>query len=114
MSKAEMERFAADIKANPDLMAEVKDKAAGLASLVEFINSKGYSVTIDEAKDYIHSKAGRQLSDKELESVSGAGTTYTQTDVATTTVEATVEATTQTTSTETTAEAEAEVVVVLT
>ncbi len=78
MSKAEMERFANDIKNNPELMAEAKEKAGGLASLVEFVKSKGYDVSADEAKAYIHEKAGRVLSDNELDAVAGAGTADSQ------------------------------------
>ncbi len=114
MSKAEMERFAADMKSNSELAAEAKEKAGGLASLVEFVKGKGYDVSVDDAKEYIHEKAGRELNEDELDRVSGAGTTYTTTDVATTAVEATQVATTQTAETETTVGVAAEVVIVAT
>lgn len=71
MSQADVERFVADLKANPDLLAEVKEGAGGVASIVEIAKGKGYDITLEEAKAYIQAQAGSELSDEQLDSVAG-------------------------------------------
>ena len=71
MSKADVERFVADLKANPDLLAEVKESAGGLASVVEIAKGKGYDIGLDEAKTYIQAQAGNELSDEQLDAIAG-------------------------------------------
>ncbi len=118
MSQDDVIRFVEDLKSNPELLAEVRDKAGGLASVVELAKSKGYDITIDETKSYVHAEAGRELSDEQLDAVAGGKSHHhsvaTQTEVATEAVEAVDVATTQTVEAETTAGAVAEVVIVAT
>ena len=71
MSQADVERFVADLKANPALLAEVTKNAGGIASIVEIANGKGYDVTLDEAKAYVQAQAKAELSDEQLDSVAG-------------------------------------------
>ncbi|PCJ61648.1 MAG: hypothetical protein COA65_01480 [Rhodospirillaceae bacterium] len=71
MSQADVERFVADLKTNPDLLTEVKENAGGIASVVEIAKGKGYDITLEEAKSYIQSQAKQELSDEQLDSVAG-------------------------------------------
>ncbi len=71
MSQTDIERFVADLQANPDLLAEVTKSAGGIASIVEIANGKGYDVTLDEAKAYIQAQAKAELSDEQLDAVAG-------------------------------------------
>lgn len=71
MSQADVERFVADLEANPDLLAEVTKNAGGIASIVEIATGKGYDVTLDEAKAYIQAQAKAELSDEQLDAIAG-------------------------------------------
>lgn len=71
MALADAERFAKDITDDEGLRDAVKAEATGLASIVEFAKSKGYDFTIDEAKEYIQSRAPQELTDQQLEAVAG-------------------------------------------
>ena len=53
MSRVELERFVADVKADPRLQAELKERGSGLASVVEIARSCGYEITTDEVRDYV-------------------------------------------------------------
>lgn len=71
MSQAEVERFVADLKADEEMRGELKNHAAGIASVVSFASDKGYDLSPDEVRDYIQSQLGRELDDAELEAVAG-------------------------------------------
>jgi hypothetical protein len=80
MSLAEIERFAADLKTNPALLAEAEKSEADkshdtpLGRSVAFATSKGYGFTIEEAKQHVKSKAaakGKVVSDAELDGMAG-------------------------------------------
>src|SRR5688572_6183911 len=80
MSIAEIERFAADLKSNETLLAEAEKHAAErhhetpIACACSFAGSKGYALTVDEAKQHIKAKAqaaGKELTDAELDGVAG-------------------------------------------
>ena len=105
MSRAEIDRFVGDVRANRELLREVSDGIIGLGHFVDKAKQRGYRFTVEEAKAYIRERHGDAVSDEQLDAVVGAGTTSTTTDVATAAVEVTVAATT------TTAAAEAEVAV---
>ena len=117
MSKADVERFVADLKANPDLLAEVKESAAGVASVVEIATSKGYDITLDEAKAYIQGQTKEELSDEQLDAIAGGKGHHhhhhSSTTTSTQTVQTTTAVTTQTAAAETTVEAVAEAVAVV-
>ena len=51
MSRVELERFVADVKADPRLQAELKERGSGLASVVEIARSRGYEITTDDVRD---------------------------------------------------------------
>ena len=72
MSQAELERFVGDLKADAGLRTEVSDKAAGIGSMVELAQAKGYDISADEANAYIRAQAGSELSDEQLDAVAGA------------------------------------------
>jgi predicted ribosomally synthesized peptide with nif11-like leader len=115
MSQADIDRFVADLKDNPQMLEEIKAGATGLASIVEQAQAKGYDITVDEAKSYIREQANQDLSDEQLDAVAGGKSHHHHT-TAVATVEAAVTATTEATvaETTTTAAAETEVVIVLT
>lgn len=71
MSQADVERFTDDLKKDPNLLDEVKQHSGTLARVVAFAASKGYHFTLDEAKEYLSSKAGRELDDAQLDAVAG-------------------------------------------
>ncbi len=71
MPLADAERLAKDLADNEDLRDAIKAKATGLASIVEFAKSHGYNFTIEEAKEYIQSRAPQELTDEQLEAVAG-------------------------------------------
>lgn len=71
MSVAEAERFVEDLSNNAELLAETKGEAAGLASVVEFAQAKGYDFNIDEAKAFINSKSPQELTDQQLDAIAG-------------------------------------------
>jgi predicted ribosomally synthesized peptide with nif11-like leader len=73
MSVQDAERFAKDLKAKPQLLAELKKTAAGkgLAGVCQFAKQKGYTVTVDEAKQYIRGKAKGELNDQQLDRIAG-------------------------------------------
>lgn len=81
MSMSEIKRFADDLNANWALRADAEkyevhanqDKTP-LARAVAFARGKGYSFTIDEAKEYAKEMGetlGFSISDTELDRVSG-------------------------------------------
>jgi predicted ribosomally synthesized peptide with nif11-like leader len=73
MSVQDAERFANDLKAKPQLLAELKKTAAGkgLDAVCAFAKQKGYNVTVDEAKKYIRGKAKGELNDQQLDRIAG-------------------------------------------
>jgi predicted ribosomally synthesized peptide with nif11-like leader len=70
MSKADLDRFVADLKTKKDLQAAVAKGAGGLQSALAVAKSHGYNITIDEARTYMREKAAN-LSDKELDMLAG-------------------------------------------
>ncbi len=70
MSKAEIERFNTDVKADSKLQEEVKAKATSIRSLVEVAKAKGYDFSVDEVKEYARSQ-NKELSDDQLDAVTG-------------------------------------------
>jgi len=85
MSAADIERFVADLKENASLLDEAKAVPGGLAAMAGFAQSKGYDITVDEAKSYIADQANASLSDDQLDAVAGGKGHH---NVATQTVEA--------------------------
>jgi len=71
MSQADVDRFVADLKSNEDLRNEVTGAASGIGSVVEIAKSHGYDISVDEARDYIRSRASSDLSDEQLDAIAG-------------------------------------------
>ena len=71
MSAADIARFVADLKSNATLAGEMKGAATGLASVVDFAKSKGYDISVDEAKTYIREQSKQELTDDQLEAIAG-------------------------------------------
>ena len=72
MSRAELERFVADVKADPRLQADLKERGSGVASIVEIARSGGYEITTQDVRDYVRSQH-RDLTEEELERVTAGG-----------------------------------------
>jgi predicted ribosomally synthesized peptide with nif11-like leader len=70
MSKAEVERFVSDLKADANLQSEMKAKATGIPSLIEVAKARGYEITKEDIRQYVHSQ-GQELTDEQLESTAG-------------------------------------------
>ena len=82
MSRAEIERFTADLKSNEALRAEAEKHPAerhhetSIARAVSFARSKGYDFTAEEVKERIKGQAkaaGKEVTDAELDGVAGGG-----------------------------------------
>lgn len=72
MSKAEIERFNADMKKNGELLKEVAEGVVSLDDLVAKAKARGYDFTVAEAKEFIQEAHGT-LTDGDLESIAGGG-----------------------------------------
>ena len=72
MSRAELERFVADVKADPRLQADLKERGSGVASIVEIARSGGYEITTQDVRDYVRSQR-RELTEEELERIAAGG-----------------------------------------
>ncbi len=83
MSKAEIDRFVGEVRANQEFLTELSDGVIGLSQFVDRAKKAGYDFTIDEAKAYIRTNHHPNLSDDELEKVVGGGSVSTNTNVAT-------------------------------
>ena len=115
MSQADLERFVSDLKTDDALRAELAGTASGIGSVVEFAEGKGYDISADEARNYIQSQSGTDLSDDQLDAIAGGkghhhSSTTSVTQVAT--VQTAVAATTEAVQAETTVNVGAEVEVV--
>jgi predicted ribosomally synthesized peptide with nif11-like leader len=71
MSQSEIERFVSDLKSDASLREDLQGSAAGVASVVEFAQSRGYDIGADEARQYIQAQTSSELSDAELDHVAG-------------------------------------------
>jgi predicted ribosomally synthesized peptide with nif11-like leader len=72
MSRAELERFVADVKADPRLQADLKERGSGVASIVEIARSGGYEITTQDVRDHVRSQH-RELTEEELERITAGG-----------------------------------------
>jgi hypothetical protein len=66
MSQAEVQRFAADLRAEVDGITSDL-----LRTLVGIAQRRGYSFTLEEAQSAIAAKAGKSMSESELDRVTG-------------------------------------------
>lgn len=73
MGRAEIERFAADLKMDAALQQAAKNKAADVARLVEAARAQGYDITLDDVRAHLRAQR-HDLSDQELEAIAGGAT----------------------------------------
>jgi hypothetical protein len=87
MSQSECDRFTADLQSSATLRADVGKAMADksleplLARMVAFAVSKGYSVTLAEAREHVKARAaatGQILSDADLDGVAAGADVVTQ------------------------------------
>ncbi len=70
MSRAEVERFISDLKADAKQQAEVQAKAASVPALVQFAKERGYDITIDDIREHARSQ-NQELTDEQLDTAAG-------------------------------------------
>ncbi|MEW6357117.1 MAG: Nif11-like leader peptide family natural product precursor [Planctomycetota bacterium] len=74
MSKKDVERLSAAIKADANLAAEIKKTGGNLKALIKFAADKGYNFSEKELKAYAKEKKG-ELTEEQLKKVAGGGDT---------------------------------------
>lgn len=74
MSKAELERFSKDVKADPKLQEELKKSGTSEKAVVDIAKAKGYDFSVEELKAYAEAKKG-ELSEEDLQKVAGGAQT---------------------------------------
>lgn len=84
MSTQDVERFIADIKADPAMQADLATQVSGVESIVAFAKSKGYDITTDDVRSHINELTGHDLSDADLDAMAGGKGSSTPTEVITT------------------------------
>ena len=70
MSKAEIDRFSNDLKANASLQARVKAAGTKIAAVLQVANAQGYAITMEDVRDYIRSQ-GQELTDVQIDAAVG-------------------------------------------
>jgi hypothetical protein len=71
MSQAEIKRLIADLNTKPALLAGLKTKAAGVASVVAYASAAGYAFTAADAREYMRGVSLSGLSDAHLDHLAG-------------------------------------------
>lgn len=71
MSISEAERFVNDLASKPELLAQVRPVATGLAAVVALGRSHGYDFSLNDAKQYIQTRSPRELTDRQLDAIAG-------------------------------------------
>jgi hypothetical protein len=71
MSQAEINRFIADLNTKPALLAGLKSKATGLASVVAYAAGAGYAFTEKDAREYMRGISLKTLSDAHIDHLAG-------------------------------------------
>jgi len=75
MSVSEAERFANDLKNQPELQGGMKQHAGSMADVVAFAGSRGYSFTVEEAKQSPAITDVVALDQVQLDAVTGGSAT---------------------------------------
>lgn len=70
MSKAEVERFVSDLKADPTLQATVREKSADPAGIVAIATARGYDFSLEDVEAHLRARK-HELSEEELDAASG-------------------------------------------
>lgn len=71
MSAAEIERFVSDLASDELLREKAVNASEGVASLVAIAQEHGYDISVDEARAYIQANTQGELSDDQLDKISG-------------------------------------------
>ncbi len=102
MSKSEIERFNADVKASEEMQKELAEAGSGIGSVIEFARERGYEFSADDVRNHVEASTGEALSEEQLDAIAGGGTVHTHTTLNTNThintntnVSTTAEATTE-------------------
>jgi predicted ribosomally synthesized peptide with nif11-like leader len=74
MSLVDVERFSQELRADPALLAQVRK--SGLQDIVEIGAKRGYSLSFDDASALARSVGGNELSDNQLDHVTGGWSSY--------------------------------------
>jgi len=70
MSKAEIERFVTDVRADPNLQAAFEGKSLDGPTLVAVARERGFDFTTEQVEAHVRAKS-QELSEQELESAAG-------------------------------------------
>ena len=76
MSRPELERLIADVKADKDLQDNVKSLNPTNEAIVEWANAHGYDITLDELDAYIRERRGELTAEELNRVVGGRGLSY--------------------------------------
>jgi len=71
VATAEIERFNTDLKADPVLRDQLKQRSGTLAEIVAFAAERGYSFNADDVKAYAKANADTELDETQLELIAG-------------------------------------------
>ncbi|MDK1389847.1 hypothetical protein QN219_32140 [Sinorhizobium sp. 7-81] len=71
MQLTDVERFVDDLGKNGSLIETVKQRATGLASIVEIGKSLDYNITLDEVRRYARLGGRQKLTSKKLDAIAG-------------------------------------------
>jgi len=85
MSTSEIERFVAELQGDESLQNGVKTLDAGVAPLVAFANEHGYDFTDGDAHAYVKAQTGAELTDEQLDAISGGKTIISSSSIITST-----------------------------
>lgn len=76
MSKSEVERFVADLGNQQALHDEFSSRISSIESISAFAKEKGYDIDVDDAREYMEQQASQDLTDDQLDQISGGMRKY--------------------------------------
>ncbi|BCG76309.1 hypothetical protein MesoLj113a_74670 [Mesorhizobium sp. 113-1-2] len=71
MARADVERFINELGKKGSPLENLKRRAGGLASIVEFAKDLDYNITLDEVKGFIRSNSREKPNSKKLRATAG-------------------------------------------
>ncbi|CAA0098040.1 Uncharacterised protein [BD1-7 clade bacterium] len=71
MSLEHIENFLEALKTDTTMLEEFQDTIGGLQSVVDFAASKGFSISLEDAREFLRTQADIELSDEQLEAIAG-------------------------------------------
>lgn len=85
MSNSEIDRFKADLQTDAELLKALSEAGSGIGQVLEFARTRGYDITLDDVRSYLHAHTGHELTDDQLNELSGAGQVHTHSNINTNT-----------------------------